>query len=353
MVRHRLCRQDGPENRYRRKIFQYGINPGSGTCIKHKSRKFDKYKGNGDKARKGMKTIAEKITCTALLTLLSAAFIFGQSRHNAQGNDLEGAVLTVVASRSDSKTGPIRPDELFLYENGIEQKIKNFSYDPSPAKIVLLVDNSQTLPATVELMKKAAMEFAYEIFDGDQLFTIGYDEKAEIIQEWTDDAKKMEASLATFRKKGNPYLFDALDSAVSQVLLPLMPGTRKTAIVIIGDGLDRGSKMSFDRISAELQLQNIAVYALRLPDRTGGAYRRDQPKAAGVIQQLTEITGGKAFGIDEAQAAAKTICDELRRNRYLLSYVPANTSTYDARKLLLIGEGITIRTKASQPPNVK
>jgi Ca-activated chloride channel family protein len=297
--------------------------------------------------------ITGKIIGMALITLLFAAFVFGQSRHNARGTDLEGTILAVTASRSDSKTGQIKVEDLFLYENGIEQKIKNFSYDPSPAKIVLLVDNSQTLPTAVEAMKKAAMEFAYEIFEGDQLFTIAYDEKAEIIQEWTDDAKKMEASLATFRKKGNPYLFDALDASVNEVLLPLMPGTRKTAIVIIGDGLDRGSRISFDKISAELQTQNITVYALQIPDRTGGAFRRDQPKAPVVIQQLTENTGGRVFPIEEAQNAAKFICDELRRNRYLLSYVPTNTSTYDARKLLLIGDGITIRTKASQPPNIK
>ena len=301
-----------------------------------------------------MTTNAGKFLGTILVTLLYAAFLFGQSRHNIQGNDLEGTILTVTASRADKKTDQIKVENLFLYENGIEQKIKNFSYDPSPAKIVLLVDNSQTLPTSIEAMKKAAMEFAYEIFEGDQLFTIAYDEKAEIIQEWTDDAKKMETSLATFRKKGNPYLFDALDSSVNQVLLPLMPGTRKTAIIIIGDGLDRGSKIGFDKISAELQNQNITVYALQIPDRTGGAYRRDQPKATGVIQQLTEGTGGRIFAFDDAQTAAKTICDELRRSRYLLSYTATNTSTYDARKLLLIGdEGITIRTKASQPPNVK
>ena len=36
------------------------------------------------------------------------------------------------------------------------------------ARIVLLVDNSQTVPADIE-MQKAVLEFAYEIFDGDQL----------------------------------------------------------------------------------------------------------------------------------------------------------------------------------------
>jgi VWFA-related protein len=198
------------------------------------------------------------------------------------------------------------------------------------------------------------MEFAYEIFDGDQLFILAYDEKAEIIQEWTDDAKKMEASLATFRKKGSPMLFDALDSAVTEVLEPLMPGTRKTAIVIISDGVDRGSKTSFQSILGKMQNHNITVYALQLPDRTGGAFRRDRPKAAAVVSKLVEGTGGRAFPLEEAQGAAKAICDEMRNNRYLLSYIPINTSSYDIRRVFLTAsEGIEVRTKIAQPPNVK
>ena len=296
-----------------------------------------------------------KITLSGLCLLIFSAFAIAQSRHNAKATaDTDGTILTVTASRTDNKTEPIKSENLFLYENGIEQKIKNFSYDPSPARIVLLVDNSQTLPTDIEKLKQATMEFAYEIFDGDQLFVVAYDEKPEIIQEWTDDAKKMETSLATFRKKGNPYLFDALNSTVSEILLPLMPGTRKTAVVVIGDGLDRGSKTPFDKILNELQNQNVVVYSLQIPDRTGGAYRRNQPKAREVINQLTEGTGGKIFPLEEASTAAKFICDELRKNRYLLSYFPANTSSYDARRVFIVAdEGINIRTKSAQPPNIK
>ena len=290
----------------------------------------------------------------SLVILAAVVSTFAQSRHSSKGGDLEGTLLAVTASRTDGKTEAIKIDSLSLYENGFEQKIRNFSYDPSPSKIVLLVDNSQTLPTDVEKMKKATMEFAYEIFDGDQLFVLAYDEKAEIIQEWTDDAKKMEASLATFRKKGSPMLFDALDSAVTEVLEPLMPGTRKTAIVIISDGVDRGSKTSFQSILARMQNHNITVYSLQLPDRTGGAFRRDRPKAAAVLSQLAEGTGGRLFPLAEAQGAAKTICDELRHNRYLLSYIPVNTSSYDIRRVFLTAaEGIEVRTKTAQPPNVK
>lgn len=288
-----------------------------------------------------------------LITAALAA-AYGQSRHSARGTDLEGTVIPVTAWRTDDKKDPIKVENLFLYENGIEQRIRNFSYDPSPARIVILVDNSQTLPTDIERMKSATMEFAYEIFEGDQLFVLAYDEKAEIIQEWTDDAKKLETSLATFRKKGNPYLFDALDAASKEVLLPLMPGSRKTAIVVIGDGLDRGSTKKFDTIIGDLQNNNITVYFLQIPDRSGGAYRRDQPKANAVVTQLTEGTGGKVFPLDEAQTAAKFICDELRRNRYLLSYQPINTSAFDAKRVFLIGDpGIAIRSKTAQPPNIK
>ena len=299
--------------------------------------------------------IARASKISFLLVLAFAMFSHAQSRHSSRGEaSTDGTVISVTAARSDSKSGPIRVENLFLYENAIEQRIRNFSLDPSPSRIVLLVDNSQTLPTSVESMKKAAMEFAYEIFDGDQLFTIAFDEKAEIIQEWTDDANKMEASFDTFRKKGNPNLFDAIDVTLKEVLLPLMPGTRKTVVVLIGDGLDRGSKTSFDKVLSELQSHNVTVYALQIPDRTGGAFRRDQPKAGAVISRLVEETGGRAFPFTEAQEAAKAICDELRKNRYLLSYTSANATTFDARKIFLMAdEGITVRAKAAHPPNIK
>jgi Ca-activated chloride channel homolog len=291
---------------------------------------------------------------STICMLLLAGFVGAQSRHSAKGDNTEGTILNVVAAREGNGADPIKPENLYLYENGIEQKVKNLSFDPSPARIVILVDNSQTLPTTVEALKAAVMEFAYEIFDGDQLFVIAYDEKPEIVQEWTDDAKKMETSLATLRKKGNPFLFDALHASIKEVLLPLMPGTRKTAVVVIGDGLDRGSKMPFDKVLGELQSENITVYSLQIPDRTGGAYRRDQPKASAVMTGLAEGTGGQVFPFDEPQKGAKAICDELRKNRYLLSYSPANTSSFDARKLFIIADaGISVRTKSAHPPNVK
>ena len=287
--------------------------------------------------------------CGLALILLSISGL-GQSGNKPHANAASGVMVGVVARRDDNKTTPITSKEVSVYDNGIEQAIRNWTPDPSPARIVLLVDNSLTIRADVEKLEQAAREFAYEIFEGDKLLIVGYDEQAEIVSDWTDDAKAIESSLKLFRKKGQPHLFDAIRAVVEEALRPMQ--NQKRIIVVISDGLDRGSKSTFDQTLAELQSENIMVYAVQAVDRTRGAIRRDVPKPKVVIDKLAEGTGGQIFSIDDSSAAAKAICDELRQNRYTLSYVPSSAPFGQARSLLVLGnQGITVRAKSMQPPN--
>ena len=308
-----------------------------------------------DPARTAEKRFRARLSYGAgfvLLLGLSGALIalMAQAGRRQLPSNEGGVLVSIVARRAGASTAQITAKQLSVYDNGVEQTIRNFTPDPSPARIVLLVDNSLTIRADVEKLEKAAREFAYEIFEGDKLLIVGYDEEAEIVSDWTDDAKSIESSLKLFRKKGQPHLFDAASAVIDQSLRA-MPGQKKV-IVVISDGLDRGSKISFDRILAELQKQDITVYAVQAQDRTRGAIRRDVPKPKQVIDKLVEGTGGAIFSIDEPGLAAKNICDELRKHRYVVSYVPSSAPFGEARSLLVLGDdGITVRAKTAQQPN--
>jgi Ca-activated chloride channel homolog len=291
-----------------------------------------------------------KLVVLFVIGVMLATAIVGQSGHRPVNTGTGGVLVGVTARRDGAQTTLIRSKEVSIYDNGIEQTILNFTPDPSPAKIVLLVDNSLSIRADVDKLEGAAREFAYEIFQGDKLLIVGYDEQAEIVSDWTDDAKTIENSIKLFRKKGQPYLFDAIRAVLAEALRPIP--SQKRVIVVISDGLDRGSKATFENTLAELQADNITVYAIQLVDRTRGAIRRDVPKPKVVIDKLVEGTGGQIFSIDNPQEAAKAICDELRKNRYVLSYIPSNAPFGQARSLLVVGdEGITVRAKSMQQPN--
>ena len=284
--------------------------------------------------------------CAAAL----AATLLAQAGRRAHPTSEASSALNVVATRANGATAPITSKDVSLFDNGVEQTIKNFAPDLSPARIVLLVDNSLTIRADVEKLEAATREFAYEIYDGDKLLIVGYDNNAEIVSDWTDNAKKIETELRTFRKKGDPHLFDAVMAVVEDALRPL--SAQKRAIVVVSDGLDRGSKTNFKQALSALQSLDITVYCVQAQDRTRGAIRRDVPKPRQVIDDLAEGTGGRIFPIDDPRAAANAICEELRKNRYVLSYLPQSVPYSEARRLLVMGnEGINARAKTMQPPN--
>src|SRR5436189_4351893 len=233
------------------------------------------------KARAGWRAFVFLLTAAALLGAL-----FAQAGRRSHPSSDASIMLNVVAVRANGDATPITTKDISLFDNGVQQTVKNFSPDLSPARIVLLVDNSLTIRADVEKLEAATQEFAYEIYDGDKLLIVGYENSAEIVSDWTDDAKKIETELKNFHKKGDPHLFDAIAAVVNEALQPL--SAQKRAIIVISDGLDRGSTWKFQQTLNLLQSLDIVVYCVQAQDRTRGAIRRDVPKPRQVINDLAE-----------------------------------------------------------------
>jgi VWFA-related protein len=239
-----------------------------------------------------------------------------------------------------------------LYDSGVLQKIDSFSPDPTPARIVILLDNSSTLQTDVKKLAAIPAAFAPEIYEGDKVMVIGYDVKPEIITEFTDDPQSLQSTLSLLRKSDTPRLFDALNVVMEDVLRPEV-GFSKRIIVIAGDGLDRDSIIKFDEILAKLQNENIVVYAIKVKDRTRGALRKDAPKAGVALEQLTEGTGGRIYPIEsDIKEAVKEICDEVRNDRYQLTYSPQGVNPINKRLLLVstTDQTIKLRFKGWHPP---
>jgi VWFA-related protein len=244
-------------------------------------------------------------------------------------------------------------DKIELYDGGVYQKIESLAPDPSPARIVVLLDNSATLQTDVKKLAAVPAAFAPEIYENDKVMVIGYDVKPEIITDFTDKPEDLQNTLELLRKTDTPHLFDALDVVMEDVLRPQV-GYSKRVIVLVSDGLDRDSKVKFEKILATLQDENITVYAIQVKDRTRGALRKDAPKPVDCLETLTIGTGGKIYSIDgDIKQAVKEICDELRNERYQLTYFPEGINPINKRHILVTSfdPSVVLRLKGFHPPH--
>jgi len=257
--------------------------------------------------------------------------------------------LNVIVRAPKDKV--ITKETFDLYDSGVRQDVMSFVPVPTGSRIVLLVDNSQSLRAEAKDVQKAALDLVNELYQDDQLLVVGYNENAEIIQDMTPDLAKLQIATSKFIRKGFPKLFDAL-IAVSDALVKEGKGnTEKTAIVLISDGYDSQSQTKFDQTLYALQDSNVMLFALQVPDRTHGALLRDKPKPAAVLERLTVGTGGAIYPLSSAEKAAKAIADDLRNNCYRLTYTPAGISTLSNHRLLIVSNDrqVEFRTKGSHP----
>src|SRR5262245_46229346 len=118
------------------------------------------------------------------------------------------ASLNVIVRAPKGKV--ITKDTFDLYDSGVRQDVLSFEPVPTGSRIVLLVDNSQSLRAEAKDVQKAALDLVNELYQDDQMLVVGYNESAEIIQDMTPDLAKLQIATSKFIRKGFPTLFDAL-----------------------------------------------------------------------------------------------------------------------------------------------
>jgi VWFA-related protein len=324
-----------------------------------------------DRATEEQRAALSLRLCISLSLCLSVSIslaAFAQSGRNP-ASAKRVTVINIIAQRIEDPNKPrsllsgdalqkeenekiIPKQGIELYDGGVRQEVQAFFPDPTPARIVVLMDNSLTLQSDTKKLAGVPAAFAPEIYEGDKVMVIGYDTKPETITDFTDDPKLLQSTLSLLRKTDTPRLFDSLNVVMEDVLRPEV-GFSKRVIVIVGDGLDRDSHIKFDELLSKLQDENITVYAVQVRDRTRGALRKDAPKPTEVLKLLTEGTGGKIYSMDDdVKESVKDICDELRNNRYQLTYYPDGINPINKRLLLISSSDATVRLryKGWHPP---
>ena len=188
--------------------------------------------------------------------------------------------------------------------------------------------------------QNAAVGFAQRIREQDLAQVIDFDSRVEIVQGFTADKAALEAAIRGTSSGGSTSLYNALYIALRElkkVRTTKQEGLRRDAIILLSDGEDTTSLVSFEEVMELAKRSETSIYTIGLQPREP-AFVKGFREAEFVLRQLAQETGGRAFFVQKAEELTGVygqIADELS-SQYSLGYSPKNPKRDGAWRKLAV-----------------
>ena len=270
-------------------------------------------------------------------------------------------------------------EDFRVYENERLQEIVNFYSEKVPVRVVLLIDASGSTRHSQAEIRRAALRFVESLSEEDEFAVITFNHQPRLILNWSNDRNKIKTALESVYARGNTVLNDALYVTFDD----LLQGVRgKSAVILLSDGIDTGSMVSFDE-SMDLALRSgsIVYVVSKLEEYWASAigYRQQlQSQSRMIPKELTDsfileqkralsriasLTGGAVLdtrAFSDLTDIYAQVAEELK-NQYYVSYIPTNQAkdgTWREIRVEVNRGGIAVGTRqgyfaegALPPPN--
>jgi VWFA-related protein len=332
-------------------------------------------------------------------------------------------VVTLPVTVRDKHGAIVRDltkDDFTLQEDGRPQTIKYFSQDTNlPLTMGLLVDTSRSQTSALDAERNASRSFFDQMLvkEKDKAFLIHFDREVELLQDLTSSREKLQAALDLLKtpsdrersndpndsddsrsgsgshRGGGTELYDAVFLA-SNELMKKQQGRK--ALIILTDGVDRGSKTYLEGAIESAQRADTVVYSSYFADshrderdqgqrrgggmgrgggwpggggggggwpgggggypggggRGGGQRHPEEPRTDGkkILQRISKETGGRFFEVTKKETVGDiytSIVEELR-TQYSMGYTPDKDSTasgYHHVTLTVKKKDMTVQTR--------
>jgi Ca-activated chloride channel homolog len=258
------------------------------------------------------------LAAAVIALALAGTGIAAQSHFSAR-SDLVVLNVAVTNSRGGFVSG-LEVDSFHVLEEGRPQKVSFFAEQDTPSTIGLLIDASGSMMENRDRIAAGVTEFAKASHPDDEFLPLVFNEQLLPVlppgKRFTDDPVELQNTLTrSLAARGRTAFHDALAASVDGVA---RGRHERKALVILSDGGDNASRLTFDEAFERVLSSNVVIYSIALVDplaldRNPKALRRLADGSGGLAYEPANVSlVGKAF-----QAIARDI-----RSRYTLAYAP-------------------------------
>lgn len=239
-----------------------------------------------------------------------------------------------------------------VFEDGAKQDLSFFNKTNLPIALSLLIDSSASMEQRMEIAQEAAIGFARKIRQQDLAQVVDFDSRVEIRQSFTNKIDELESAIRHASSGGSTALYNALYISLKELAKVKAKNPdeiRRQAIVILSDGEDTSSLVSFEEVLELAKRSETAIYTIGLQPRETTALRGFR-EAEFILRQLAQETGGRAFfaqRVEELKDVYGQIAAELS-SQYTMGYASKNPRRDGAFRRVVVQvarPNVTPRTK--------
>ncbi len=255
----------------------------------------------------------------------------GDARDGQQRYIIETEVVTLsvtVTDPSDRLVTGLDRQHFEVFEDKVKQNIEYFRDEDVPVSVGIIFDISGSMKGKLDRAREALKAFIETSHDDDDYFLVAFNQRANLVAEFTDGTT-LQNKLTLIDPRGQTALYDAAYLGVEKVRQGRHP---KRAILLISDGQDNSSRYTYGELRKRLREAGVQIYSLGIVEMGGGSGGALDIQGQGILEEISQVTGGKAFfprSAAELEDATTRIALELR-HQYSVGYVPTNLN-HDGR----------------------
>jgi Ca-activated chloride channel homolog len=214
-------------------------------------------------------------------------------------------------------------DNFRIFEDGIEQTITHFAMDDAPISIGVVFDSSGSMHKKMQKSLEAAEAFFKTANPKDEFFLVDFNERPKLAVGFTNDSGALYRHISHTHPFGRTSLFDAIEMAVREMK---HARNQRKAIVVVSDGGDNRSRITFGGIKNLMREADVQMYSMGIFAPVGTPkLPREEQEGPKLLDELTELSGGRNYcidNLDDLPTISARIGEQLR-SQYVLGYTPA------------------------------
>ena len=266
------------------------------------------------------------------LVVIVSAFSYAQEVGNQRPQfrvSVEMVSLSVTVLDEEHRlVTDLEADNFIIYEDGVAQEIKVFSREALPLRMVILLDTSSSIESRLALAQEAAVRFVDSLKPGDEVKVIEFNSRVLILTDFTPDFEDAKAAIRSTKAEGATSLYEALYISLRS-FSRYHEGDERMAIVVLSDGNDTRSLVTFDDVRDLARKTGVLVYTISLRGQEDDLRKQKYLDAKYELEKLSGETGGSDFAPAEIKDLAgvyERIAAELK-SQYNIGYVSTNAKT--------------------------